>query len=395
MRALRGLLSLAAAASVLVCPVNKVCAAADVYPIVSNVTAISQYTDITAASEYLREQTKLKKSMVSINYAVTMDKSDDVLDELFKYAYEETGCPDEGDYLRYGIYGCACQTFDHGKYVTFILRFEYFTTQEQERYVDKRVGEIVQELSLKGKSEYEKIKLIYDYIVRNVDYADDLEDNSVYSAYGALANGKAVCQGITQLFYRLASAAGVSSRIIAGTTGSGDHVWVTASINGTYYLLDPTWDSNFDGVNKYFFLRGTETFDQYSGEQKHITGMEQEKLTALYPDYTSAEFNMYHPVAKSDYSPSDKPVDYMLGDVNFDADIDGTDAAMALRAYAEVMSYGNCSLTGIQRLAADVDRDGSVDGSDASLLLTYYAMKDSGQYKNMDEMVRSIIKRGE
>ena len=104
---------------------------------------------------------------------------------------------------------------------------------------------------------------------------------------------------------------------------------------------------------------------------------------------------MYHPVAKSDYSPSDKPVDYMLGDVNFDADIDGTDAAMALRAYAEVMSYGNCSLTGIQRLAADVDRDGSVDGSDASLLLTYYAMKDSGQYKNMDEMVRSIIKRGE
>ena len=55
---------------------------------------------------------------------------------------------------------------------------------------------ILDEVIKDGMSDYEKELAIHDYIVNNCSYgASAANDNSEYSAYGAIVNGKAVCGG--------------------------------------------------------------------------------------------------------------------------------------------------------------------------------------------------------
>lgn len=67
---------------------------------------------------------------------------------------------------------------------------------------------------------------------------------------------------------------------------------------------------------------------------------------------------------------SDRP----LGDVNGDGDVDGSDAALALYAYAHA-NVADDVVDEAGMIAADVDGSGDADGSDASLILAYYANK--------------------
>ncbi len=54
-------------------------------------------------------------------------------------------------------------------------------------------------LFLEEKSAYKKEKKIHDYLVENVAYGYpegvESEDSNAYNAYGALVQGKAVCNG--------------------------------------------------------------------------------------------------------------------------------------------------------------------------------------------------------
>ena len=71
-------------------------------------------------------------------------------------------------------------------------------------------------LNLNTKTEYGKIKAIYDYICQHVTYDfANLNNDSYdlkYTSYAALVNGTAVCQGYSALFYRMALEAGLDAR---------------------------------------------------------------------------------------------------------------------------------------------------------------------------------------
>lgn len=352
-------------------------------------SSVQNFTSVGDAAEYLRGCIRSRQTNITFGYSVALKSSAQTLDSIFLELFSETGRPDEGDYIRYGLYSYGVSMSGNSSRTVYTLELAYFTNAQQERYVDSAVSSIISKLSLSGKSEYEKIAAIYEYIVSNVKYADDLSDETVYSAYGALANGKAVCQGFAQLFYRLASEAGISSRVVAGTAGGGDHAWNIASINGWYYLLDSTWDSNMGSGAKYFFLKGTSDFDaNYSGSNPHKAGVGREGAESFYPDYTSAEFAKLYPIAVKAYSASDKAPSFKRGDINGDSAIDGSDATMALRAYAEISSFGNTRLTGPQRLAADADSDGKTDGSDATVILRYYALASTNPGLTLEDCMK-------
>ena len=76
------------------------------------------------------------------------------------------------------------------------------------------IAEVIKELDLDGKTEYQKVKAIHDYICDNVDY--DYEHLSqgddypgMFTAYAAMFDGKAICQGYATLFYRMCDEAGI------------------------------------------------------------------------------------------------------------------------------------------------------------------------------------------
>lgn len=103
---------------------------------------------------------------------------------------------------------------------------------------------------------------IHDYIVENCDYSL-VENQLVYSsAYGALVNGEAACEGYSKAAKMLLDRAGINCAVLSGvsknTDGTmGPHMWNAVEINGDFYYLDCTWDDpvseeGMPGMHAYF-----------------------------------------------------------------------------------------------------------------------------------------------
>lgn len=348
-----------------------------------------EFDNINDAADYFKEQLRNRNVNVNIKLPYSFDEYYTALDLLFKNSLSETGVPDEGDYMRYGLHGYKLSYQGNSRTVVFRFTLDYFTNAEQERFVDKRVKEIVSSLALNGKTEYEKIKAIFNYIVKNVSYDSENKSDSSYSAYGALFNGKAVCQGYTQLFYRLATESGISCRIVAGTSEGANHTWVIAGIDGLYYLIDPTWDSIIQSKAPQYFLKGKMDFDESTKGTEHTTGEGKSGMYSLYPDYTSVAFNEEYPIACSAYSVVNDPKRLKLGDVDLDGKVTSKDAAMTLRASVELSSFGKCHLSEIQMKNADMMPDGILRSDDAARILRYTTIISSGSKISAEQYVEN------
>ncbi len=109
-------------------------------------------------------------------------------------------------------------------------------------------------------TEVERVRAIHDYLVKNVVYDDataaSIASGNMYAevpaltAYGALVNGLAVCEGYSEAFLLLCWTAGIEARLVEGTGNGGGHEWNVVKIQGQWYQIDVTWgDPKFNGVH--------------------------------------------------------------------------------------------------------------------------------------------------
>ncbi len=226
------------------------------------------------AAEYLRGQMENRVTEVSIvmpNYQfVDGNTMNADWSTILHGAFTHTGVPTEGDYiLRH--YGKCKGSLQYSSKVgaTFSFNIVYDTTLLQENAVADKIDALFtawdEECGFYSLSDYEQVKVIYDYICENVVYDYDnllnLNYTLKYSAYAALINGTAVCQGYANLFYRMALEAGIDTRIIVGD-GGGPHSWNIVELGEKYYYLDATWDAplaEMDYPYEYFLL-GSDNF---------------------------------------------------------------------------------------------------------------------------------------
>ncbi len=145
-------------------------------------------------------------------------------------------------------------------------------------YVNKlqsKVNQIVTEAN-KLATNYEKIKYVHDYLVKNVQYdhtaADEADNPTKMSAkseqsctaYGALVNGWAICCGYSEAFQLLMHSLGIPCDVVIGYAGGGLHEWNAVYINGVRYMLDATWDDPDGATRMYYdyFLISTNTLQK-------------------------------------------------------------------------------------------------------------------------------------
>ncbi len=94
-------------------------------------------------------------------------------------------------------------------------------------------------------SEYEKEKALHDMLAIHITY---ISTENSHNAYGALVEGKAVCEGYAEALQYLLQRVGIQSVEIFGyginpSTGLGEpHAWNAVRIDGDYYLVDLTWN---------------------------------------------------------------------------------------------------------------------------------------------------------
>lgn len=194
------------------------------------------------AAERLREGMILRKEKIAILVIRTsregMDTSG-LIDEVAQLRM--VGSFNDQKYLERHILSIdrSCSiVFAECKLITF--SFKYRSTYEQELQTYAAVDDVIDRLHLREMSTYEKIKTVYSYISKNLKYDYGYTN---YSAYHAMIDKCATCQGYSLLFYLFMRKLQVPVEYISGIIDDGGHHgWNLVKYGSCWYNLDTTWE---------------------------------------------------------------------------------------------------------------------------------------------------------
>lgn len=114
------------------------------------------------------------------------------------------------------------------------------------------VDEAVKKIDTAGKTDYEIICAVNEYLCDTAYYPAEPYPEESYTAYGALKNGVAVCAGYTAAAKLMLNKLGIRCDIQVGDCiGGGAHAWNLVELDGTWYQMDVCWN---DGGNRKAYL---------------------------------------------------------------------------------------------------------------------------------------------
>ena len=251
------------------------------------------FTNADMVIQQIREGLQEHSQHIRVHFTTGNDHMGDIsalVHELMECALAETDEPVQGDYLRYqyGGYELEYGYEEQGGVYQYHLTItpNYYTTLKQEETVDSMVQEILADMHFHWyTSDAEKVRKIYAYVYDTVEYDMVHRNNRQYhlktTAYAALVNRRAVCQGYSVLMYRLLREAGVNARVITGTLKDGNgteyHAWNLVELQGEWYNLDVTWDKMLSSEDYYLKTDGS------IGDHVRDEAFATEKFYAQYP----------------------------------------------------------------------------------------------------------------
>lgn len=216
----------------------------------------------------------------------------------------------------------AYSYYKDSTYITSIIlsRRECFTDEDIEIYnaaVDEAYIQAMKTVD-NSSDDLDKLLGIHNYIVNNCEYdkitaAKELptneykstypkEYNSVHSAFGAIVNGVAVCQGYAQAYSALCKKAGIECEYVVSSPMN--HAWNMVKLGGKYYHIDATWDDptwNRVGlVGHNYFLIDDDTMISNKNHHDWITQDNHVADSTKYISYYWVNEGVSSPIIKKD-----------------------------------------------------------------------------------------------
>lgn len=188
-------------------------------------------------------------------------------------------------YTEYTLYG-----------VSIGLEFvpKYTMTQEErdmkKEQIDAAVAEILAAAPGDGASDYDKARYVFDYLVTNVAYDADAENNQ--NIISVFLNQKTVCQGYARATQYLLECLGIQSAVIGGRANGGPHAWNLVRLDDDYYYLDTTW-GNTDASGTMAEITPYINYDYFCVTTAEIELTHRVEDDILLPECTATADNYY------------------------------------------------------------------------------------------------------
>lgn len=172
--------------------------------------------------------------------------------------------------------------------IKFKYRDERNTIQRKVKALNDKIDSIILEVVDTNMTDFEKEVALHDYLVKNVKYYNyvDIENipDEKHTAYGALIDKSAVCDGISEAYSLLLDKCGITNIVVTGKLEEG-HAWNKVLIEGEWYNVDTT--SDICGENNvlshvYFNLTDAEITDTHSFDKDYDI-----------PECNSSKYNYY------------------------------------------------------------------------------------------------------
>ena len=165
------------------------------------------------------------------------------------------------------------------------LKVELSYIIDDEKKLNTMIAELNTEINeilsqVQNMDVYNKELYVHDYLAKNVKYYSSYKDanelaDRYHTAYGALINKEAVCDGITKAYQLILGKLGIENYIVTGYIDKVPHAWNLVNINGNWLHVDITSnkyvkDSNgntIEPVHTYFnvnteFIQDTHVIDK-------------------------------------------------------------------------------------------------------------------------------------
>lgn len=176
------------------------------------------------------------------------------------------------------------------------IQLEYIdekNIKEKQRKLQEEIDNIRSMLK-PNMSDYTKELIVHDYLIDNISYYEweDIEDipEDRHTAYSALVNKQAVCDGITRAFQLIMIQEGLECITALGELEDVAHAWNIIKIDNDYYHVDLTSNKvkfkkevNDTNVHVFFNITDNEI------KQTHIINKKYR-----YPVCNSVENNYYY-----------------------------------------------------------------------------------------------------
>lgn len=187
-------------------------------------------------------------------------------------------CTDRPDIFYYAGYNISDAYFYNNSNYISKLTYEcrvydesIYTSSNLPGYYNALMAKIPQ-VPVDLTNRYSFIVSIREYIADTVYYPDlNTSDYvmSAHDAYGALIEGRAVCQGYSDAVKLICDYYNIPCVCISGTSGNAGHMWNAIQMeDGVWYLMDLTWDDQDSRLYDDFFLVGTQSTNTYFGGLK-------------------------------------------------------------------------------------------------------------------------------
>lgn len=166
-----------------------------------------------------------------------------------RFLYDTLGL----DYQKYYSNGVALFMFKKvqdiennvGSHSVYAIYYYAYNTYEQLSLQEESVNRAIEAFS---GTDYDKIYAAHEYLRSRVNYNDN-GSYMVQTAYGALINKEAVCEGYAKAYKLLLNAMGIECDVVI----NAEHAWNVVKLEGKWYLVDVTNDDTNNGL-MYFLL---------------------------------------------------------------------------------------------------------------------------------------------
>ena len=163
---------------------------------------------------------------------------------------------------------CIARTIPlkNSEYVLIILSFRYYDNMDILPYhqgylkelsqdsipLYERAKTILSTIITDDMSEYQKVKAIHDYLVKNTTYVSGAAN--AHNPKGPILDGKSVCEGYAEALQLLCVMSDIDCLYVEGVIKSGFHAWNKVKVDGTWYNADVTWDDPTGGSLRHTYF---------------------------------------------------------------------------------------------------------------------------------------------
>ena len=142
---------------------------------------------------------------------------------------------------------CSYAFDDRGTTINFTYYYSGEQLERMKKTLDDAVDSIISYVAAKNLAgEYGKAVAVHDYIAGLCEYDRNPAVADTHTAYGALVNNRAVCDGYAHAYQLVMWKLGIECHYVPGEAegpnGREGHAWNILKLDGVYTAVDLTWD---------------------------------------------------------------------------------------------------------------------------------------------------------